>query len=136
MPTGPRATSGSDSMSPTTAGPGYLVRRRTDAPTVPCPCGSSTRLLTRADGPLANFHVTTIHEAARHYHARCTEIYYILNGTGQLELNEDIVRVEPGTLVVIEPTTRHRLVADGPEGVVTMVLGIPALDPEDEYLVD
>lgn len=123
-------------MSPATASPGYLVRHRAQAPTVPCPCGSSTRLLTRADGPLANFHITTIHDAARHYHRLCTEIYYILEGTGRLDLNEETVRVEPGTLVVIEPLTRHRLVADGPTGVVTMVLGLPALDPDDEYLVD
>jgi mannose-6-phosphate isomerase-like protein (cupin superfamily) len=123
-------------MSTATSTRGYLVRRRAEAPTVPCPCGSSTRWLTRADGPLANFHITTIHDAARHYHKLCTELYYILEGTGRLELNDEVIPVEPGTLVVIEPHTRHRLVADGPSGVVTMVLGIPALDPEDEYLVD
>lgn len=123
-------------MSSSTTTPGYLVRHRATAPTVPCPCGSSTRLLTRVDGPLANFHITTIHDAARHFHKLCTEIYYVLEGTGRLELNDEAVRVEPGMLVVIEPYTRHRLVADGPGGVVTMVLGIPALDPEDEYLVE
>jgi mannose-6-phosphate isomerase-like protein (cupin superfamily) len=123
-------------MSETPSHAGYLLRRRANAPTVPCPCGSSTRLLTRNDGTLANFHITTIHDAARHYHKLCTEIYYILKGTGQLELNDDVVAVEPGTLIIIEPLTRHRLLADGPEGVETMVLGIPALDPDDEYLVD
>jgi mannose-6-phosphate isomerase-like protein (cupin superfamily) len=116
------------------SGRGYLVRRRAEAPTVPCPCGPSTRILTCADGPLANVHVTTIRDAARHYHERSTEIYYILEGTGHLELGEDIVEVEPGTLIVIEPRTVHRLVSPG--GVTTMVIGIPALQPDDEYLVE
>ena len=29
---------------------GYLIRRLADAPSVPCPCGTSTRPLTAADG--------------------------------------------------------------------------------------
>lgn len=116
-----------------TATRGYTVRRLAEAPTVPCPCGQSTRLLTRADGPLANVHVTEIRDAARHYHRHCTEIYYVLEGTGRLELGGDVVDVEPGTLVVIEPMTPHRLVSEG--GVRTMVIGFPALDPDDEYPV-
>ena len=36
--------------SETTLPPGALVRRLAEAPTVPCPCGASTRLLTIADG--------------------------------------------------------------------------------------
>ena len=112
-------------------GRGYLVRRQAESPTVACPCGPSTRILTRADGPLANFHITAIADSAKHYHKLCTEIYYILEGTGELELNDDVVPVEPGTLIVIEPFTTHRL--RSPAGVRTIVLGIPALDPDDEY---
>lgn len=114
-------------------GQGYLVRRLADAPTVPCPCGESTRILTRADGPLANFHVTWITDSVRHYHKNCTEIYYILEGTGRLELNADVIDVEPGTLVVIEPYTAHRLTSQ--QGVRTIVLGLPACHPDDEYFV-
>jgi mannose-6-phosphate isomerase-like protein (cupin superfamily) len=116
------------------AGKGYSVRRLAEAPTVPCPCGMSTRILTRTDGPLANFHVTCITDSAKHYHKHCTEIYYILDGTGTLEVGDDLVEVEPGTLVVIEPGTAHRLVSAA--GVRTVVLGIPALLDDDEYFVD
>lgn len=123
----------SASPPPTTTGPGYLVRRLADAPTVPCPCGLSTRILTSADGAPANFHITAIADGAKHYHKECTEIYFILEGTGSLELNDDIVPVEPGTLVMIEPYTAHRLRST--TGVRTVVLGIPPLKPEDEYLV-
>lgn len=114
--------------------PGYQVKRLAEAPTVPCPCGQSTRILTRQDGPTANVHITAIRDSAPHYHKLCTEIYYVLEGTGTLELDGDRVAVEPGTLVVIEPLTIHRLVSEA--GVKIMVIGVPALDPEDEYLVE
>lgn len=116
---------------PTIANPGYLIRRLQDAPTVPCPCGQSTRPLTAADTPTCNLHVTSIADSVRHYHKRCTEVYLILEGRGRMELNGEVVEVEPGTVVYIAPGTRHRLWSA--EGVRTVVFGVPALDPADEY---
>ncbi|CAN5821285.1 cupin domain-containing protein [soil metagenome] len=116
---------------PGITGRGYLVRTEAEAPVVPCPCGQSTRILTFEDGLPANFHVTFIKDSVKHYHKNCTEVYYILEGTGELELNEDIVPVAPGTLVVIEPYTAHRLRSE--QGVRTVVLGVPAWRPEDEF---
>jgi mannose-6-phosphate isomerase-like protein (cupin superfamily) len=58
-------------------------------------------------------------------------VYYILEGQGKMELNEDVVDVEPGMVVYIEPCTWHRLVSRG--GVRTIVFGVPALNPEDEF---
>ena len=77
-----------------TAAKGYLVRRLSEAPTVPCPCGQSTRPLTRADTPLCNLHVTFIKDSVKHYHKETTEVYLILEGHGPLELNEDVIDVE------------------------------------------
>jgi mannose-6-phosphate isomerase-like protein (cupin superfamily) len=118
---------------PTTTSNGYLVRRLAEAPTVPCPCGQSTRLLTRADEPACNFHITFIQDSVKHYHKECTEVYYILQGQGKMELNDDVIDVEPGMLVYIEPFTPHRLWSA--EGVRTIVLGVPAMKPEDEYFL-
>ena len=114
-----------------TTKPGYLVRRISEAPTVPCPCGESTRPLTRADTPKCNFHITFIQDSVKHYHKECTEVYYILEGQGKMELNDDTVAVEPGMVLYIEPYTKHRLWSE--EGVRTIVFGVPALDPNDEY---
>ena len=94
---------------PTTATRGYLVRRLEDAPTVPCPCGLSTRPLTAADGGVCNLHVTFITDSVRHFHRACTEVYYILEGRGKMELNDEVIDVEPGMVIYIEPYTRHRL---------------------------
>jgi mannose-6-phosphate isomerase-like protein (cupin superfamily) len=110
---------------------GFLVRRFAEAPTVPCPCGQSTRLMTRADTPACNIHVTFIRDSVRHYHKECTEVYYILEGTGKMELGDAVIDVEPGVMVYIEPRTPHRLWST--DGVRTIVFGVPALDPEDEH---
>ncbi len=114
-----------------TATRGYLVRRLDEAPTVRCPCGQSTRPLTRADSPNCNLHVTFITDSVRHYHKQCTEVYLVLEGCGQMELNGDVVDVAPGTVVYIEPLTRHRLWSK--DGVRTVVFGVPALVADDEY---
>ncbi len=110
---------------------GYLVRSLHDAPTVPCPCGQSTRPLTSADTPVCNLHVTCITDSVRHYHKRCTEVYLILEGRGQMELNGDVIDIGPGQVIYIEPHTRHRLWSK--DGVRTVVFGVPALQAEDEF---
>jgi len=114
-----------------TATKGYLVRRLQDAPTVQCVCGQSTRPLTVADHGVCNLHVTFIKNSVRHYHRDCTEVYYILQGQGKMELNDEVVEVEPGTIVYIEPGTFHRLSSE--EGVQTIVFGVPPWQEGDEY---
>jgi len=108
---------------------GYLVRRLADVEAVPCPCGESWRIFTRADGPVANIHVTHIRDSKVHFHKHCTEFYYILEGEGVLELAGDEVPLSPGTLVRIDPGTPHR----GRGDFKTLVMGVPAWDPADEH---
>ena len=110
-------------------GKGYRIKRLSEAPTVPCPCGSSTRPLTREDSPVCNLHVTRITDSRKHYHKLCTEVYFILGGRGRMELGDDVVDVEPEMVVYIEPGTPHRLCGD----VRTVVFGVPALQEDDEY---
>jgi mannose-6-phosphate isomerase-like protein (cupin superfamily) len=116
---------------PATATKGYLIRNLQEAPTVECVCGQSTRPLTWLDTPVCNCHVTQITDSVKHYHKACTEVYLILEGRGHMELNGDLVDVGPGSVILIEPYTRHRLWSE--EGVRTVVFGAPAWRPEDEY---
>jgi mannose-6-phosphate isomerase-like protein (cupin superfamily) len=116
---------------PATKSPGYLIRHVKDAPTVPCPCGLSTRPLTVADTPVCSLHITRITDSVKHYHKGCTEVYYILPGRGKMELNDDLVDVEPGMVIYIEAYTRHRLFSS--EGVQTVVVGVPAYRMDDEF---
>lgn len=119
-------------MSPATGQARYSVRRAEDAPTVPCPCGQSTRIVTAADGLGCSFHVTEIRDSVRHYHRKSAEVYYVLEGSGRMELDGETVAVEPGTVITIQPGTRHRLWSEG--GVRTIVVAVPPFEPDDEYV--
>ena len=110
---------------------GFSVRLEAEAPTVPCPCGQSTRIVSAKDGLGCSFHVTQIADSVRHYHKNSAEVYYILEGIGKMELNDWIVEIAPRMVITIEPGTRHRLWSE--QGVRTIVVAIPAFDPEDEY---
>jgi len=116
-------------MNETTTRAGYLVRRLDEIVSVPCPCGSSARIITSRDTSVAGFHVTHIRDSTRHYHKNTTEIYYVLEGQGFLEVGDDTVSLVPGTAVLIEPGTPHRGYGD----FKTVVVSVPAFDPEDEY---
>jgi quercetin dioxygenase-like cupin family protein len=111
---------------------GFVVRHRDEAPTVPCPCGASTRILSATDGGPCSVHVTTIADSVRHYHRDTTEVYYILTGTGKMELNGEWHPITPGSVVRIDAGTRHRLVADG-DAVTTVVMAFPPFNAVDEH---
>ena len=109
-----------------------LVRHLSEPTAVPCPCGFATRILTAADGGLCSLHVTRIRRAERHHHRRTTEVYYILRGTGKVELDGVWSPVEPGSVVHIPAGVRHRVVAD--DEIETVVVAVPPFDPADEFL--
>jgi mannose-6-phosphate isomerase-like protein (cupin superfamily) len=112
-------------------GLGYSIRRAEDVPPVACPCGQSTRIVTAADGLGCSFHVTEIFDSVRHYHRNSAEVYYILEGTGMMELDGTTIAVVPHMVITIAPGTRHRLVSA--TGVRTIVVGVPPFQPDDEY---
>ena len=113
---------------------GYVVRRvMEDVEAVPCPCGQSIRAITGADNHLASIHLVTISRDSKlHYHKILTEFYYVLEGEGELQLNDDVIKLEPHTLVMIKPMTRH--VARGNLRILNIV--IPPFSEEDEYVVE
>ena len=113
--------------------PRYVVRRIDDVAPTDCPCGQSRRAITGHDNDAASVHVVTIaRDSKRHYHKRLTEFYYVLEGRGQMLLDDDVVDIEPGMVVMIPPGTVH--VARGQLKIVNMV--VPPFDPDDEFIVE
>lgn len=97
---------------------------------VACPCGDSRRAFADDPDRTASCHVVEIREGSRtHYHKTMTEIYYVLEGEGAVELDGDRLPLRPGTAVKILPGCRHRAV--GRLKIVNVV--IPAFDPADEW---
>ena len=50
----------------------------------------------------------------RHYHKASEEFYFILEGSGEMELDGETRRVGPGDAVLIPPGARHTIVALSP----------------------
>ena len=113
-------------------GSGYSVRKLSDVQGIECLCGTSIRLFTGKDSPLANIHVVHIQDSEKHYHSECTEFYYILEGTGVLEVNDDTVELEAGTCVKIDVGTPHRGWGD----FRALIVGVPPLRDEDQVVVE
>lgn len=82
---------------------------------------------------IASVHMVDISESARtHYHKNQTEIYVVLEGEGQMELDGVRFDVSVGTTIMIHPECRHRAI-----GTMRILnIPIPAFDPEDEYFDD
>ena len=86
------------------------------------------RILRQSSSPVG-FHVTHIQDSKKHFHKNTTEVYYILDGNGFLEIGDETVPLKPGTTVLIRPGTPHRGYGD----FKTIVVCHPAFDPQDEY---
>jgi mannose-6-phosphate isomerase-like protein (cupin superfamily) len=108
----------------------FQIARPAELPAVECPCGETRRaFLDDVDG-VASLHVLEISADSRtHYHKRLTEIYYILDGDGVMELDGERHAVRPGDAILIKPLCRHRAVGR----LRVIVVPVPAFDEADEY---
>ncbi len=110
-----------------------VIRRLSQTAPVPCPCGQAFRILTKSDGGPASFHIVHIQgRATKHRHRRFTEMYYCLEGSGQIELDEQTHDFTPGTVVLIPPGVAHA--ARGDVTIVNVVM--PPFEPGDEEIVE
>ena len=108
----------------------YLVAQLDEIPTINCPCGLTRRAFTEDSDQLASLHLLDVQKDARlHYHRRITEIYFILEGKGYLDIDGEQVAVKPMTSILIKPGSRHRAVGKMRVAITAM----PAFYPEDEW---
>ena len=110
--------------------PNYMIAQLDQTPAVRCPCGFARRAFASPDNSVATLHLVDIQEDSRtHYHKQMTELYLVLEGEGQMELDGEIFPLKPMTAVLIKPGCRHRAI-----GKLKIVnIPIPAFDSEDEW---
>ena len=114
----------------TTATKNYLVSQLDELPPLPCPCGTTRRGFVDAENSVASVHQVDIKaDALTHYHKRMTEIYVILEGTGEMELDGERIPVRPMSSIMIKPGCRHRAIGR----LKILNIAIPKFDPSDEW---
>ena len=120
----------SQTDDPTPAKPNFMIARFDDIPPVKCPCGFARRAFATPDNPLATMHIVDIQADSRaHYHKRMTEIYFVLEGEGHMELDGQLFPVKPHTAIFIKPGCRHRAIGR----LKILNVPIPAFDEADEW---
>ena len=120
-------------MSPEnkTSLPGNLLLRHEDeAVKERSACGHRYRLISQDDENVAAWaHAVDIDGAKPHYHKRATELYYVLEGSGKVVLDDEEREVRPGTMVHIPPGVVHGAIGQ----MRVLVVGIPDIDDSDVY---
>jgi mannose-6-phosphate isomerase-like protein (cupin superfamily) len=107
----------------------FQIAQLDQLPSSRCPCGFARRAFAES-GNAASMHVVDIEADSRaHYHKKMTEIYLVLEGEGQIELDGRLFPVKPMTAIYIRPGCRHRAV-----GKLKIVnIPVPAFDESDEW---
>ena len=112
----------------------YHLVQFDEIPEVSCPCGTSRRAFADVAELPGTVHRTEISaEAKLHYHHRLSETYYVLRCEegAQIQLDDDLLPVRPGTCVFIPPGVRHRALGK----MTVLIIVFPKFDPEDEVVI-
>lgn len=108
----------------------FHIARPAELPAIDCPCGKTRRAFVDDHDRIASLHIVDISSDAKsHYHKQLTEIYYILEGHGDMELDGERHAVKPGDAILIKPGCRHRAIGR----MKVLNIPIPAFDPADEF---
>ena len=73
-------------------------------------------------------------EAFAHRHQTAEEIYLVLGGSGQVKLDDDLVKLAPKDLVRVSPGVARAFQA-GPDGLEVLIFG-PRVEGDAELLQD
>lgn len=109
--------------------PNFEIAQLNDIASTRCPCGWAKRAFAE-QGNVASMHVVEIESDSRtHYHKKMTEIYLVLEGEGQMELDGELFPLKPMSAVYIRPGCRHRAI-----GKLKIInIPVPAFDERDEW---
>ncbi len=64
------------------------------------------------------------------YHEKRTEAWYVISGSGTIEIGEEKFEIKPNANFVIPPNTKHRITA-GSEKVVVLEVSTGGFDEDD-----
>ena len=71
-----------------------------------------------------------------HYHPKCEEIYYLLDGTARMQVEDDVREVGPGDAIAIPSGARHQITNTGHEVLKFLCCCAPAYEDDDTVMVD
>lgn len=116
--------------TPPADSPRYHLAQLDALAPIPCPCGLARRAFGQiADAPASVHLVEVKTDAEIHYHRRTTEIYVVVEGEGEIELDGSRYPGKPMTAILIKPGCRHRAIGQ----LKVLNVPVPPFDPADEW---
>ena len=112
-----------DGAEPFTTKDGSTIRELLGIPT------ASVRNQSLAEATLQPGQATE-----RHYHRETEEIYYLVEGAGEMEVDGERARVATGDAILIPPGARHQIRADASGPLRFLCCCAPAYRHEDTHL--
>ena len=96
--------------------------------------GSTIRELHHTDvQSLAEATLEPDEATQRHYHARTEEIYFVLKGSGRMEVDGETQMVRPGDAVLIPAGAWHSLENNGTSELRILCCCAPPYSDDDTY---
>ncbi len=83
------------------------MRRLTDQEEFRSTCGMRRDLLGAGEADPVRMHYLRIGESRKHVHHRSVEYYYVTEGSGEIELDDEIVPIAKGDLIIVPPGVWH-----------------------------
>ena len=105
------------------------VRRLPDQEEFRSTCGMRRDLLAGEESGPLRFHYLRIGDSRKHVHRRTTEYYYVTAGAGEMELDDEVVPIAAGDLIVVPPGVWHTS-RPAPGGQLDVLLVV--LPPSDD----
>jgi mannose-6-phosphate isomerase-like protein (cupin superfamily) len=87
-------------------------------------CGQIRPVLEEKDGAAAEVHHLEITNAKLHFHQRTDEIYYVLDGQGRMQLDEQEIELHKDVVVYVPRGVKHRAWGDLKVLVVCIPRGV------------
>jgi mannose-6-phosphate isomerase-like protein (cupin superfamily) len=87
-------------------------------------CGQIRPVLEEKDGAAAEVHHLEIKDARLHYHEHTDEIYYVLEGRGRMQLDDQEIELHKDVVVYVPRGVRHRAWGDLKVLVVCIPRGV------------
>ncbi len=73
-------------------------------------CGQIRPLVEERDAAAAEVHQVEIDHAKLHYHAKTDEFYYVIDGTGTMQLDDEQIELHKGVVVYVPRGVKHKAV--------------------------
>lgn len=81
------------------------------------------------------FHYLRISDSHKHLHKRTTEYYYVTEGVGEIELDDETVPIAKGDMIIVPPGVAHTARATTEAELHVLIIVVPPAggDGNDQF---